>query len=262
MRVCSINGSFRGARGVTHKLLQAMGSGIDRAGGISDVVTLAELKIEGCRACNHCQKTKTYKCIFDERDDTASVFERMVKADVLVYASPVYVFGISSLLKRLLERIYSRAPIEGVILTKSGLFFHATDRSLVGKPFVSIVLCDNMENMTVRNTKEYFHIFSRFVDASHVGHLERRSAAAWMDALEGTDKQARERAEGVLAAYVQAGEELVVKGCISQGTKRAAQRPFVGIPFLVRLVRHVPLLRPAIDKEVRKRAGVMIERNS
>ena len=54
----------------------------------------------------------------------------MMQADLLIYASPVYVFGMSSLLKRLIERFHCRAPIDEIILTPSGLFFHATDRSL------------------------------------------------------------------------------------------------------------------------------------
>ncbi len=258
MRICALNGSLRGSWGATHKILQSMGMGVTVSGGIWDEVHLSEHKIESCRACNHCQNTKTYKCVFDGRDDAAKVFKHMVDADLLVYASPVYVFGMSSLLKRFIERIYSRAPIEGALLTKSGLFFHATDRSLTGKPFVSVVVCDNMENLTVRNTKEYFRVFGRFMDAPHVAHLERRSAAAWMAALGGTDEKAQLRAEKVLAAYVQAGQDLVIKGSISKGTKRITEQKFVQVPFLVRLARHIPVFRPALDAEVRKRSVVMI----
>ena len=254
MKVLALNGSLRGNRGVTFKILQSIGAGVEKAGGIWNVINLSELNIESCRACNHCQRTKTYKCIFDGRDTAEEVFSRMMDADVLIYATPVYLFGISSLLKRLLERIHSQAPVEEILLTKSGLFFHATNRLLSGKPFTSLVVCDNVENLTVRNTKEYFRIFGRFMDAPHVAHLERRSAASWMSALEGTDKQAKERAESILAAYVLAGKELVAKGYISQGTKKKAERPFIEIPFPVRMARHLPAFRPFIGKEVRKRS--------
>lgn len=254
MKVLALNGSLRGAKGVTYKILQSMGEGVEIAGDTWNVINLSELKIESCRACNHCQRTRMYKCIFDSIDDTEKVFSQMVDADILIYASPVYLFGISSLLKRLIEKIHSRAPVEEILLTKSGLFFHATDRLLSGKPFISLVVCDNVENLTVRNTKEYFRIFGRFMDAPHRAHLERRSAAAWMAALEGSDKQAKERAESILAAYVLAGKELVAKGYISQRTKKKAERPFIEIPFPVRMARHIPAFRPFIGKEVRKRS--------
>ena len=255
MKVLALNGSLRGARGATGKILQSMGTGVQRAGGIWNVVNLSELKIETCRACNHCQRTKTYKCILDSMDNTEEVFSQMADADILIYASPVYVFGVSSILKRFLERIHSRAPVDEILLTKSGLFFHATDQSLSGKPFISIVVCDNIENLTVRNTKEYFRVFGRFMDAPHIAHLERRSAAAWIAALEGTSKQAKNNAENVLAAYVRAGEELVLKGSISRKTKKITERPFIKIPLPVRMGRHIPAFKPFIEKEVRRRSS-------
>jgi len=255
MKVLALNGSLRGSRGAAGKILQSMEAGVVRAGGIWNMVHLSELKIETCRACNHCQKTKSYKCIFDGKDNAEEVFGKMADSDVLIYASPVYVFGVSSLLKRFLERIHSRAPVAEILLTKSGLFFHATDRSLSSKPFISIVVCDNIENLTVRNTKEYLQIFGRFMDAPHIAHLERRSAAAWIAALEGTGKQAKENAESVLAAYVRIGEELVLKGCISSRTKKIAERPFIKIPFPVRMARHIPAFKPFIEKEVYRRSS-------
>jgi multimeric flavodoxin WrbA len=255
VKVLALNGSLRGTKGATGKILQNMATGVEKAGGIWDVIHLSELKIETCRACNHCQRTRSYQCIFDGKDDTEEIFGRMAASDMLIYASPVYVFGLSSLLKRFLERIHSRAPVAEILLTKSGLFFHATDQSISNKPFVSIVVCDNIENLTVRNTKEYFRIFGHFMDAPHAAHLERRSAAAWMTALEGPCQQAKENAESVLTAYARAGEELVLRGCISGRTKKITERPFIEIPYPVRMARHVRAFRPFIAKEVRRRSS-------
>jgi multimeric flavodoxin WrbA len=255
MKILALNGSLRGAKGVTHKILRSIGEGVKKAGGTYDIVSLSEYRIESCRACNHCQRSKTYKCILDQLDYAKHIFNRMIDADMLIYASPVYVFGISSVLKRFLERIHSHGPVNEILLTESGLFFHATDRSLSGKPFLSLVVCDNVENLTVRNTKEYFSIFGRFMDARHVAHLERRSAAAWMAALESDDKETKEYAAGVLSAYARAGEELATKGFVSSETRRTAERPFLKIPYLIRIARHISAFRPVIGNEVRKRSS-------
>jgi len=254
MKVLALNGSFRGDKGATGKILQSMGVGVMKAGGIWNAVHLSRLKIETCRGCNHCQRTKTYKCIFEGKDDAEEVFSKMKDADVLIYASPVYVFGVSSLLKRLLERLHAFAPVGKVLLTKSGLFFHETNRSIVGKPFVSIVVCDNLEDLTVRNTSEYFRIFGQFMDAPRLAHLERRSAAAWIAALEATAHQKKEKAKDVLAAYARAGEELVLKERISPKTIKMTEQPFIKIPIPVRMLRHIPVFRTVIEKEVSRRA--------
>ncbi|HUN56319.1 MAG TPA: flavodoxin family protein [Smithella sp.] len=254
MKILALNGSLRGGKGVTFKLLQRIGEGVKKAGGTWDIENLSELKIESCRACNHCQITKTYQCVFDKEDDVQKVFAKMKDADIIIYASPVYVFGISNLLKRLLERIHACAPAEEILFTKSGLFFHATNRSLCGKPFLSLVVCDNVENLTVRNTKEYLRIFGRFTDAPRIGHLERRGAAAWMAALEGKNKAAKELAASILTAYERIGEELASSGRISGEAKKKAEKAFLKIPFPVRVARHISLFRPFIEKEVRRRA--------
>jgi multimeric flavodoxin WrbA len=259
MKVLALNGSLRGKKGVTFKILQSIGVGIEKAGGNWNVLNLSELNIESCRACNHCQITKTYKCILDAKDDVEEVFGKMMDADLLIYASPVYLFGISSLLKRLLERMHSCTPVGDILLTKSGLFFHKTNRSLSGKPFLSLIVCDNVENLTIRNTKEYFRIYGRFMDAAHIAHLECRGAAAWMAALGGKDKLAKERAENILAAYIHIGEELVLKRCISKKTKKKAERSLMKIPFLMRVARHIPLFRPFIEKIVCKNSHIIKE---
>ncbi len=259
MRICALNGSLRGASGVTNRLLEAVGEGAASAGGTWDQVDLARMRIERCRACNYCQRERTHRCVYSDRDDVERVFARMAAAELLVYATPVYVFGMSSLLKSLLERLYSRAPVAGALLTESGLFFHATDRSLTAKPYATLVVADNMENATVRNTRDYFRTFGQFLDARHIGHLERRSAAAWTAALQGQDATARRRAEEVLEACRRAGVELVSAGVVSRGTARRAAVPFVTIPRLVRIARCIPPLRPKLAAQVQRRAGVMID---
>jgi multimeric flavodoxin WrbA len=255
VKIFALNGSFRGERGVTFKLLHSIGEGVEKAGGIWSVENLSELKIESCRACNHCQTTKTYKCILDAKDNVKDVFGKMIDADMIIYASPVYLFGVSSLIKRLIERIHACAPVGNILLTKSGLFFHATNRLLSGKPFVSLIVCDNVENLTVENAKEYFRIFGRFMDAPHVAHLERRGAAAWMTALGEKDTMAGKRAQEILDMYVRIGEELVLKGSISGEAKKKAERPFIKIPLPVRIARHFLPFRPLIEKAVRRRSS-------
>lgn len=251
MKICAINGSLRGGRGVSGRLLDSLGEGVTRAGGSFQVVHLAKLHIEGCLACDRCQRGQG--CVHDGKDDAQAVFAHLREADLVVWATPVYVLGPSSLLRRLLERVYALAPVQDLRLTRSGLFFHAIDEGVLGKPFVSVVVCDNMEDETVRGARDTLAILGRFCDAPRVGHLERRSAARWRAALEGQDAGERHRAEEVRAAWVRAGEELVTSGRVSRATRRRAQAPFVHIPWWVRLARHVPWLRPGMDRQIRAR---------
>lgn len=63
-----------------------------------EVVHLRDLRIEHCKACNICGKTKDDRfipCVRADEDDVQMVLEKMVAADGLLVATPVY-FGLPS----------------------------------------------------------------------------------------------------------------------------------------------------------------------
>lgn len=63
-----------------------------------EVVHLRDLNVEPCKACNICGKTKDGRfvsCVRVDEDDVQMVLEKMVAADGLLVATPVY-FGLPS----------------------------------------------------------------------------------------------------------------------------------------------------------------------
>lgn len=78
--------------------------GAQQAGHTVEKLRVAELKIGYCRGCYACKKTG--KCAID--DDMAQVLQKMIDADVLVLASPVYFYSIDAQLKALIDRTVAR----------------------------------------------------------------------------------------------------------------------------------------------------------
>lgn len=70
----------------------------------TEIIQLADLRIEPCRACESCAE-EPFKCV--TKDDFEVVFEEMKRADGILLASPRYgPFGASpSKLQALLERL-------------------------------------------------------------------------------------------------------------------------------------------------------------
>ncbi len=66
---------------------------------VTEIVTLRDLHIEPCKACNVCGKTKDtgeyIPCVRAKEDDVQMVLDKMVAADGLLMATPVY-FGLPS----------------------------------------------------------------------------------------------------------------------------------------------------------------------
>lgn len=65
----------------------------------------AKLKINPCLGCNHCRKNGG-KCVH-EYDDMIEIILHLLTADAVVLVSPLYYFGMTSQLKRVIDRFYS-----------------------------------------------------------------------------------------------------------------------------------------------------------
>ena len=62
-------------------------------------------KTSGCISCRKCQEMKEYACVV--KDEAAAVLKKMIGADVIVMATPLYFFGPSAQLKLVLDRMFS-----------------------------------------------------------------------------------------------------------------------------------------------------------
>src|SRR5512136_1224077 len=86
--------------GNTETLLDSFLDGAKTAGASVEKVVLRDLDYSPCRGCNACHKTG--ECIV--RDDAIALFDKILKADAIAVASPIYSMGITAELKGLIDR--------------------------------------------------------------------------------------------------------------------------------------------------------------
>lgn len=79
--------------------------GATESGNRVEKIRVSELEIGCCRACYYC-RDHGGACIL--RDDMAEVLQKMIDADVIVLASPVYFYSISAQLKAVIDRTVAR----------------------------------------------------------------------------------------------------------------------------------------------------------
>lgn len=79
--------------------------GAKESGHQAEKIRVAAKKIHPCIGCYHC-KENDGKCVF--QDDMADVLQKMIDADVLVLASPVYFYSIDAQLKAVIDRTVAR----------------------------------------------------------------------------------------------------------------------------------------------------------
>lgn len=171
-------------------------------------------------------------------DDVAGIFAQLAEADVVIFATPVYVLGMSVLLKMVLDRAYGICDVKDMRLSASGLIFHHV-APVMHKPYVPLVVCGNVEAAAPSPILHYFRQHTRFHDAPQVGRLVRNASDLF--ALAAADPAIADRfprLAAITAAYAQAGRELATEGCIRRATQRRANQEAVDFP-LFRLLKHV-----------------------
>ena len=99
MQILIINSSPR-KDGNSDVLCDQFAKGAMESGHNVEKISLRELKISPCKACYGC--TKDHTCAI--KDDMAGVFSKLIDADVIVLASPVYFYSLTAQMKMFIDR--------------------------------------------------------------------------------------------------------------------------------------------------------------
>ncbi len=102
-KVLILAGSPR-VNGNSEILADEFARGAEENGNRVEKIRVADKNIGYCKACYKC--VKLGKCIIE--DDMAEIMEKIIAADVIVLASPVYFYSVSAQLKTLIDRTMCR----------------------------------------------------------------------------------------------------------------------------------------------------------
>ena len=100
-RILVVMGGGR-PKGNTAQLAKAFIRGAEEAGHSVEKVSLLKIEVKGCLGCNACRYGKP--CV--QKDGFNELVPKIKQADLIVFASPLYFWTISSKLKAFIERFY------------------------------------------------------------------------------------------------------------------------------------------------------------
>ena len=104
MKAVLFNGSPR--KGNTCTALEALKKGLSHIADLEiKEIKANDVRVSPCIACDTCGSSG--HCIAD--DDTNEIIDAVVEADVLIFASPVYWWGVTAQLKSIIDKFYSQA---------------------------------------------------------------------------------------------------------------------------------------------------------
>ena len=96
-------GSMR-KNGNTARLAQSFAKGAARNNNV-EIISVADHNVNPCIGCNSCFTRESNACF--QNDDMVQIYEKLQNADIVVIASPVYFYGISSQLKAIVDRLHT-----------------------------------------------------------------------------------------------------------------------------------------------------------
>jgi multimeric flavodoxin WrbA len=122
MKIVAVNGSPRGMKGSTGRLLEEVVAGAAEAGAEVEIINLKQTPLQPCVACDACHKVG----VCPIKDDYEGIREKIEASDAIIYASPNYIFSVTAQMKAFLDRcngLAHRTALEGkyaVVVETSG----------------------------------------------------------------------------------------------------------------------------------------------
>lgn len=92
-------------RGISKTLFmaRAFARGVRETGGEAEIVHLARKRIRPCLGCYTCWTATPGTCVLE--DDMHELAEKYLSADMVVYASPLYIFSVNGPMKNFMDRL-------------------------------------------------------------------------------------------------------------------------------------------------------------
>lgn len=112
--------------------------GAQEAGNQTEKIFLRDKKIGYCNGCEACYDT--HKCV--QKDDMAEILEKIIAADVIVMATPVYFYTMNAQMKTLIDRTVPRYE------------------EITGKEFYFIVAAADSSKQSMERTLDGFRGFT------------------------------------------------------------------------------------------------------
>lgn len=207
MKVLAINSSPRMDKGNTALILSPFLEGMKEAGAEVELFYTKKLNINPCTGEFNCWLKTPGECYHD--DDMKILFPKFVEADIIVIASPVYVFGITGPMKNLFDRIIPLA--HPFLELRNGRSHHP----LRGKPktrkYVLVSNCGLWEQDNFDPLISYMETFCKNTGSEFAGALLRPHG----EAMPGMLKMGTPIGD-IFEAAREAGRQLVKEQKISQ----------------------------------------------
>jgi multimeric flavodoxin WrbA len=226
MKVVAINSSPKMDKGNTALVLDPFLEGMKEAGAEVELFYIKTLKINPCQGESNCWLKTPGKCF--QEDDMQMLLPKLHEADIQVFATPVYVDGITGPMKNLLDRLIPLA--QPFVELRDGHCRHPERDGRKGDKLVLVSTCGLWEMDNFNPSLVYMTAMCKNLGREFAGALLRPHASALRRMME-----MGRPVEDVCEAAKEAGRQLIEDGRMSPKTLGVVSRELLPLKMYIQI---------------------------
>ncbi len=216
MKITVFNGSPRGRKSNSHKIVEPLLEGAKEAGSQTEEIFLVEHDIKHCRGCFSCWGKTPGICVI--KDDMPKLLNLFLESDYAGMATPVYGLLMTAILKNFTDRFLPLATPH-IRKNKDGSFYH--------------------EGRVKRFPRQFFIANSGFPGEYNFDLLQAlmshqnmvleiyRNCGGILEDQDDTDEELQKKIGAFREALKNAGREMVTRGSVSRETVAQIHAPLI-----------------------------------
>jgi len=226
MNVLVINSSPHLDKGNTAHVLNPFVEGMKEAGAEVEILYPRKMKIMPCEGCFDCWLKTPGVC--RHRDDMAAALPKLAQSEVWVFATPVYVDGMTGTMKMFLDRIIPGA--QPFFELRDGHNRHPRrDGAKEGGKVVLVSSCGFWEIDNFDPLVHHITAYCKNANREFAGALLRPHAGSLPALIQAG------RAGEVITAAIDAGRQLVKEGKIAETTLQTVARELLPMEMYMKV---------------------------
>jgi len=221
MKITIFNASPWGPEGHTHIMAQEFSAGAIEAGARIQIVQLVKQQIKTCNRCGVCFYKTAGKCAL--KDDMEGLINKFMASDIVVFATPVYIDNVTSLMKVFIDRLM---PILEPHYEKDSCGQYRRRGRFKDYPgFMVISSCAIPGQSNFEVLRLFFRRMARTMHTEVAGEIYRDAAGLLL--LAGKEPRFRPAVEQYKKLLRTAGQEFVKTRAIAPGTLEKLHEPII-----------------------------------
>ena len=234
MKILILNGSPKKEKSdtmaVTRKLVSGMNADSEKE---TEIINLYDCNFDFCKGCLSCMQNGG-TCVLN--DDITEIFDKILKADFVIFSFPLYTFAMPAVVKAVVERML---PVYSLAMKKvDDHYEHYPQKDISAIKFI-MVSGGGYPNIEKNFDAAVLQFKTFFIHSAETLCIP--------EAIIFNDPKFEKIVQPILDDIFEAGRELVASGRISEERRAKCQRPPLSPRVYVKSLNFEQFLTDNID---------------